>query len=510
MALAPAAARPSLQAPAATTDIPRPHGFYVLNDAGNNRNAAKAYSTGLTTSSGYLNSVTGHAIFVPIAKILPSVAGSAWGDFHWAWGYMDTLVQTATSHGKAFSLEFETGVQNTGSNYLQSLPAAFADSCGPDCAPLYDVWVGGAPPGTCTSSFILLPWIPKVQQFWTLLADSVAEHLHGIGAYGSLTLVHVPGLSVYDEELRLPTGNPKPDSTNTTICPDGRPAYPTTITDADTSRWRGYGYSDAAAIAGFGVIATAFANAFPDRVLGLSLFPEGKSGRSFPNLTNDTTGTVPSALVAEVAHLAPGRVQIQADDLDVGVTYSEVVDFAPRDATAIGWQSNRHSGTGATCGGGPCGPDTYDSPYFQLLQTGALARGAYTEIWSSDVLSYPFSLAEADSAGFGSILGVPLEAPIDGGHTRLLAEGPNPAHGGVELRIEVAPAISSGLRLEVLDVTGREVKSMALGRSLSAGIHEVAWNGVTDRGNAAPSGVYYALLEQGERSLGRLEFVLLR
>ena len=504
MAGLPAAAGAS---PGNPVDVPRPHGFYVLNDAGNNRTAARAYSTGLTTSPGYLNSVTGHAIFVPIAKILPS--DTTWGDFHWAWGYMDTLIQVAISHGKGFSLEFETGVQNSGTGYLQSLPAGFSASCGSDCAPLFDVWVGGAPPGTCTSSYILLPWKPRVQQFWSSLADSVAAHLHNTGVYGSLTLVHIPGLSVYDEELRLPTGNPRPDSTNLTVCPDLRPAYPTTICDADTSRWRALGYSDSAVLAGFGVIAGAFASAFPDRVLGLSLFPEGHSGRSFPDLTDDTTGTVPSALVSEVAALAPGRVQLQADDLDIANTYREVVDFAPRYACAIGWQSNRHSGTGATCAGDTCGPDTNDSPYFQLLQSGALAKGHYVEIWSADVIRYPLSLAEADSAGFGSLVAVPLAGPIDGGHTRLVSATPNPGRDGIRLRIDVARA-APALELELLDVAGRRVRTLWHDGQATAGIHDVAWNGTTDRGARADAGVYYAVLEQAGHPLGRLGIVLLR
>ena len=44
---------------------------------------------------------------------------------------------------------------------------------------------------------------------------TLAAHLKQTGVYGSLTLVHVPGLSVYDEEIRLPTGFPSPSPTDT-------------------------------------------------------------------------------------------------------------------------------------------------------------------------------------------------------------------------------------------------------------------------------------------------------
>ena len=492
------------RAQAVVPSVPRPYGYYVLNDAGNGKTAAKGYAPGLTSSPAYLQNITGHAVFVPIAKILPSI--TTWGDFQWSWGYLDTLVGTAITHGKAFSIELETGVQNTGTRYLQSLPANFAATCGTDCAPLFDVWVGGAPPGTCTSSYILLPWIPKVQQFWALAADSLAAHLRKIGAYGSLTLVHVPGLSVYDEELRLPTGNPAPLATDTTTCPDGYKAYPHTIEDADTSVWRAIGYSDAKAISGFRAIASAFANAFPDRVLGLSLFPEGHSPRAFPNLTADTSGQVASQLVDEVSRIAPGRVQIQADDLDIGNTYQEVLDFAPQYNAAIGWQSNKHNGTGATCAGDTCGPDGFDAPYYRLLKAGAKANGHYVEVWSNDVLSYPQAIAEADSAGFYSLLDVPATPRAT---ARLLSARPNPTRGSIVVRCALDPG-TPGAELAIYDALGRRVRTIALAVPGDATPRDVAWDGREDSGARAPGGIYYALLREGASTLGRVGFVLER
>ncbi len=63
-----------------TTEIPTPSGVYVLNEASNEQSTATAYASGLTSSSAYQDDITGHAIFVPIAKILPSLA--IWGEFH--------------------------------------------------------------------------------------------------------------------------------------------------------------------------------------------------------------------------------------------------------------------------------------------------------------------------------------------------------------------------------------------------------------------------------------------
>jgi hypothetical protein len=375
--------------------IPIPSGIYVLNDASNEQSTATTYASGLTSSSAYLTDVTGHAIFVPIAKILPSI--TTWGQFNWDWTYVDTLVQIAVTNGKNFSIELEMGFQSS-STYLQSLPSGFPATCGANCAPLFDVWVTGGSGGRCTSAYVPLPWVPIVQQFWSAAAFALAAHLQQTGAYGSLTLIHLPGLSVYDEEIRLPTGSPSPATTDTQACPDGRPAYPTVINDATNAKWQGYGYSDAVVIDGFRTIAMAFEQAFPDRYLGLSLFNPGANGIDFPNLTSHAAGSVAAQIVQAVTALAPGRVQLQSDNLDSNFAQSEVTTLATQDSTAVGWQTNKHGETGAGCnGGGPgsCNPDGPSGAYFQLLRNGAQNRGAYVEVWSSDVVAYPLGIGAA-------------------------------------------------------------------------------------------------------------------
>jgi len=384
----------------AQTAIPTPSGIYVLNENSNEQSTATAYAAGLTSSPAYLNDVAGHAIFVPIAKILPSV--TTWGQFNWDWTYLDTLVQVAVANGKTFSVELEVGFQSA-NTYLESLPSGFAATCGSDCAPLFDVWTTGGNTGRCISANVLLPWIPNVQQFWGAAVAALAAHLRQSGTYGSLTMVHVSGLSVYDEEIRLPTGLPSPATTDTQACPDGRPAYPTVLNDASISRWQALGYSDAAVINGFKVIATAFAQAFPDRVLGLSVFATGAKSFDFPNLTGDPAGYVTAQIVQEVAAIAPGRLQVQADDLDSNVVETKVVSLASENAAAVGWQSNKHAGTGAGCNGGgvgSCAPDGPTGPYLQLLQHGAANAGRYLEVWSADVISYPQSFAASKSDRF--------------------------------------------------------------------------------------------------------------
>jgi len=246
--------------------------------------------------------------------------------------------------------------------------------------------------------------MPKVQLMWVEAAFALAAHLRETGAYPSLTLIHVPGLSVYDEELRLPTGNPAPDEN--VRCPDGKftlaPDYEVK-NDSSIARWQSLGYSDAAVIHGFGVITEGFAIAFPDRFLGLSLLNPGPNGIDFPNLTNDPVGYVASQIVREVTEIAPHRVQLQSDNLDSNFAQPEVLSLAAQYADSVGWQSNKHAETGAGCdGGGPnsCSPDGPDSPYFQVLRNGAQNGGEYLEVWSNDVVSYPESFAASKAAGY--------------------------------------------------------------------------------------------------------------
>jgi hypothetical protein len=479
-----------------TTGIPRPKGIYVVNEASNLQSAKTAYVSGLTSSPAYTNVVGGHAIFIPIAKILPSI--TTWGEFNWDWGYVDSLVDIALAHGKKFSIELETGYQTT-STYLHSLPAGFLAAVGPDAAPLFDVWTTGGTGGRGISAYIPLPWVPRIQEFWSAAAYALAAHLQQTGAYNALTLVHLPGLSVYDEELRLPTGRPSPTPADTELCPDGRPAYPTVITDADTSRWRALGYSDSAVVHGFTVIASAFAQAFPDRFLGLSLFPLGPKGIDFPNLTGDTVGTVAAEIVQGVTSVAPGRVQIQADNLDANVDETEVLSLATRNLDFIGWQSNRHGGTGAGCDGGnagSCNPDGPDGPYFGLLKYGSQIGGEYMEVWSNDVVSYPQSFAAAQAAGIFVVTDV-AAAPEEMPTTFSLEQNyPNPFNPTTLIKYTIGGNRGEGIEvsevsLDVYDILGRKVATLVHERK-AAGSYEVNFDG-----SRLASGMYIYRLTAG-------------
>jgi hypothetical protein len=75
--------------------------------------------------------------------------------------------------------------------------------------------------------------------------------------------------------------------------------------------------------------------------------------------------------------------------------------------------------------------------------------------------------------------------------TALTLASPNPSRGAV--RFVVSMPLGAPLQLEILDVAGRCVRSLASGR-FAAGRHGLEWDGRGDDGAAAGPGVYFARL----------------
>lgn len=74
---------------------------------------------------------------------------------------------------------------------------------------------------------------------------------------------------------------------------------------------------------------------------------------------------------------------------------------------------------------------------------------------------------------------------------------PNPSRQVVTLRFELAR--SADVNLGIYDAQGRHVRTVASGQ-LGAGIHVKTWDGRTEGGASAPSGVYFARLEGSENN----------
>ena len=58
------------------------------------------------------------------------------------------------------------------------------------------------------------------------------------------------------------------------------------------------------------------------------------------------------------------------------------------------------------------------------------------------------------------------------------------------------------VRLQVFDTGGRLVRTLASGRH-HAGFHRIPWDGVSDAGQAMPTGVYYCRLSMEGQTLTR-------
>jgi hypothetical protein len=83
----------------------------------------------------------------------------------------------------------------------------------------------------------------------------------------------------------------------------------------------------------------------------------------------------------------------------------------------------------------------------------------------------------------------------------LLAAGPNPARGPARITFVVPSGAVRRTTLRVYDTSGRLVRH--LGGAFAPGLHEVVWDGRSDRGAQVPAGVYFCRLDLDDRSLTR-------
>jgi hypothetical protein len=80
---------------------------------------------------------------------------------------------------------------------------------------------------------------------------------------------------------------------------------------------------------------------------------------------------------------------------------------------------------------------------------------------------------------------------------QLLPNRPNPFDRTTEIRFDLAAA--GNVDLEVLDVTGRRVRTLAAGHR-AAGPHRETWTGTNDADERVAAGVYFVRLRAGEES----------
>ena len=77
----------------------------------------------------------------------------------------------------------------------------------------------------------------------------------------------------------------------------------------------------------------------------------------------------------------------------------------------------------------------------------------------------------------------------------LMQNQPNPFRPSTTLRFTLPS--ERDVRLEVFDVSGRMVKTLARG-TFAPGMHTLQWNGIGEKGNRLPTGVYLYRLMAGK------------
>jgi hypothetical protein len=84
---------------------------------------------------------------------------------------------------------------------------------------------------------------------------------------------------------------------------------------------------------------------------------------------------------------------------------------------------------------------------------------------------------------------------------------PNPAFGHVDIGFDLSEP--GHVEFKILDVTGRLVASLPA-RQWEAGTWNARWDGRTQGGGGAPSGVYWVKMSVSSREIGRARFLILR
>lgn len=131
----------------------------------------------------------------------------------------------------------------------------------------------------------------------------------------------------------------------------------------------------------------------------------------------------------------------------------------------------------------------------QLLQFGFLSNASFFE---------PSGMYYDNLSFDRDVTGVPDGDTVAG--ARLLQNYPNPFNPSTQIGFALEQA--GGVEIAVFDLAGRRVATLHRGE-LAAGDHVVAWNGRTDRGDAAPTGQYRYVLRTATGQLSR-SMVLLK
>ncbi len=163
---------------------------------------------------------------------------------------------------------------------------------------------------------------------------------------------------------------------------------------------------------------------------------------------------------------------------------------------------------------GPLGGDDFFRVTLDTLFATEDSLVYYFVTWGSALLDTTFlggtndtslaylAAAEAEAAPFGfrvgTVTGVGPGGWPGGGAPALLQNVPNPFNPRTVIPFDLAGAAAARAQIVIYDASGRVVRRL-LDATIPPGRHEVAWDGTTDAGAPAASGLYVYELRAGAR-----------
>lgn len=167
------------------------------------------------------------------------------------------------------------------------------------------------------------------------------------------------------------------------------------------------------------------------------------------------------------------------------------VDFTTLEGFTVHFMSSSNGSTfagDATGGEWSTSSDAYPTDVtFELRATEGAEESTYFANVTSDC-----------KGGFTTYLD-PVHSFPELSASRIALDGnaPNPFREQTTIRFTLSEA--TDVRLSVYDVMGRKVATL-VDRTLTAGVHDVQWNGRSGNGHRLPSGTYFYRLEAGAYS----------
>lgn len=325
------------------------------------------------------------------------------GFMHYKWTALDNAVAIATAQNK----RFEIGILTDG-----ALPSWVTDPSQGNAA--HASFENNATVGKgCQTLVIAAPYDENYLDAFRDLLAKLAAHLRSTGAYASLSMIKLSGMTTTTDEMRLP-------AVDTCV----KPAQDQTL-----AIWQSLGYTPGKVRSAWDSMLHAYLNNFPDKsfnigFIGINAFPGIRSNGTIApkDERGGLSDKLAANLIADAGRMMPARIALGFDSLiltpDPNTTsYQTSIAAFYADAggagARLGWQTNELLGAppggGAACTVNENGtPQKCDQQQFHdMLFLGVYPdgkahttpdrQGMYLELFPQNVNSWPGDVKAADA-----------------------------------------------------------------------------------------------------------------